>query len=168
MDTEVEEKYVSMRLAHGDIANVIDLLNRARAVSDTFIKVALVRYCIIEYAKPFKASKGVFRTNFRRIDEESVFPGGNSDHKALITERDQRIAHGDITAFRPQLHYWSQQDIFPIVLKVSHLYDNIDKLIETMLGLCDVVLNHLTVQMKALESTFRKLIRKDDPTWGRP
>jgi hypothetical protein len=123
-----------MRLAYGDIANVVDLLNRARAVSDTSIKAALVRYCIIEYAEPFKASKGVFRTRFRRIDEESVYPGGNSNHKALITECDQRIAHGDITAFRPQLHYWSQPDIFSIVLKGSHLYDNIDKLIEKMFG----------------------------------
>ena len=165
MDTEAEERYVSMRLAHGDIANVIDLLNRARAVSDTSIKVALVRYCIIEYAKPFKASRGVFRTNFRRIDEESVFPGGNSDHKALITERDQRIAHGDITAFRPQLHYWSQPDIFPIVLKGSHLYDNIDKLIEKILGLCEVVLKYLTGQMASLEAEFRKQISNNDPAW---
>jgi len=165
MDTEAEEKYVSMRLAHGDIANVIDLLNRAKAESDTSIKAALVRYCIIEYAKPFKASKGVFRVNFRRIDEELVFPGGNSDHKALITERDQRIAHGDITSYRPQLHYWSQQDIFPIVLKGSHLYDNIDNLIEKMLYLCNIVLKYLIGQMEALEVVFREQIRNNDPTW---
>jgi hypothetical protein len=165
MDTEAEEKYVSMRLAHGDIASVIDLLTRAKGESDTSIKAALVRYCIIEYAKPFKISKGVFRTNFRRLKEESVFPGGNLDHKALITERDQRIAHGDITAYSPQLHYWSQQDIFPIVLKSSHLYDNIDKCIEKMLDLCDVVLKYLTDQIGVLELMFREQIRNNDPTW---
>jgi hypothetical protein len=47
MDTEAEEKYVSMRLAHGDISNVVDLLKRARMDSDTSIKSAVVRYCII-------------------------------------------------------------------------------------------------------------------------
>lgn len=165
MHTEAEEKYVSLRLAHGDIANVIDLLNRAKTVGDTSIKTALVRYCIIEYAKPFTASKGVFRSHFRRVCEKSVFPDGNMDHRALITERDQRIAHGDITAFRPELHYWSQRDIFPIVLKGSHLYDDIDKLIETMLGLCDGVLNYLTVQLKGFEGVFRKQIKENDPAW---
>jgi hypothetical protein len=42
MDTEAEEKYVSMRLAHGGIANVIDLLKRARMDSDASIKSAVV------------------------------------------------------------------------------------------------------------------------------
>ena len=163
MDTEAEEKYVSLRLAHGDIAHVIDLLTRAKTVEDASIKTALIRYCIIEYAKPFKASRGLFRANFRRLDEKSVFPGGNIEHKALITERDQRIAHGDITAYFPQLHYWSQQDIFPIVLKGSHLYDNMDKLIETILGLCVTVLDYLKVQIEALESLLREQIRENDP-----
>jgi hypothetical protein len=165
MDTETEERYVSLRLAHGDITHVVDLLNRAKIAEDSSIKTVLVRYCIIEYAKPFKASKGVFRSKFRRLDEESVFPGGNADHKALIAERDQRIAHGDITAYYPQLHYWSKQDIFPIVLRGSHLYDNMDKLIETISGLCDTVLNYLVVQMKAFERSFREQIKENDPNW---
>ena len=161
MNTEAEEKYVSMRLAHGDISNVINVLNRARTESDTAVKSAVVRYCIIEYAKPFKESRGAFCKKFRPLDEESVFPGGNADHKALIGERDQRIAHGDITAFCPQLHYWSEHDIFPIVLKSSHLYDNIDKLVDKMLVLCDIVLEYLTDQMKAFETFFRKQIRSN-------
>lgn len=165
MDTEAEETYVSLRLAHGDITHVIDLLNRAKTIDDVSIKTALVRYCIIEYARPFKASRGRFRSNFRRVDEASIFPGGNTDHKALITERDQRIAHGDITAYDPQLHYWSQQDIFPIVLKGSCLYDNTDKLIETILTLCNIVLNYLVLQMKTLEVLFRDQISENGPAW---
>jgi hypothetical protein len=163
MHTEAEERYVSLRLAHGDITHVVDLLNRAKTLEDASIKTALVRYCIIEYAKPFNTSKGRFRSTFRRIDEESIFPGGNSDHKALITERDQRIAHGDITAYNPQLHYWSQQDIFPIVFKGSKLYDNMDKLIETILDLCDIILSYLVLQMESLEALFREQIKENDP-----
>lgn len=104
MDTETEERYVSMRLAHGDITNAIDLINRARKESDNSVKSTIVRYCIIEYAKPFKASRGIFRAKFRPLEEEAVFPSGNTDHKALMVERDQRIAHGDITSFCPELH----------------------------------------------------------------
>ncbi len=116
MDTKTEERYVSMRLAHGDITNAIDLLNRARKESDNSIKSTIVRYCIIVYAKPFKISRGIFHAKFIPLKEEAVFPGGNTDHKALIVERDERIAHGDIKSFCPKLHYWSRPDIFPSCL----------------------------------------------------
>ncbi len=148
-----------MRLAHGDITNAIDLLNRARKESDSAIKSTIVRYCIIVYAKPFKKSCGIFRARFRPLEEEAVFPGGNTDHKALIIERDERIAHGDIKSFCPKLHYWSRPDIFPIVFKSSRLYDNIDKLIDKMLVLCDTVLRYLTNEMKTLETLFREQIK---------
>ena len=51
------------------------------------------------------------------------------------------------------------------MLKGSHLYDNIDKLIEKMLGLSEVVLKYLTGQMAALEAEFREQIRNKDPAW---
>lgn len=148
-----------MRLAHGDITNAIYLLNCSRKESDNSIKSTIVRYCIIEYAKPFKTSRGIFRAKFRPLEEEAVFPGGNTYHKALMAERDQRIVHGDITSFCPKLHYWSGPDIFPIALKSSHLYDNIDKLIDKMLVLCDTVLRYLTYEMKTMETLFREQIK---------
>jgi hypothetical protein len=168
MDTETEERYVSMRLAHGDITNAIDLLNRARKESDNSIRSTIVRYCIIVYAKPFKISRGIFRAKFIPLKEEVVFPGGNTDHKALMDERDKRIAHGDITSFCPKLHYWSRPDIFPIVFKSSHLYDNIDKLIDKMLVLCNTVLRYLTDEMKTLETLFREQIKNTPNEWVQP
>jgi hypothetical protein len=161
MLTQTDEEYVSMRLAHADIQNAIRLLNLARIETDTTIKSAIVRYCIIEYAKPFKTSMGVFRKKFIPLDKTSVFHGGNSDHDTLIDERDQRIAHGDITAYNPRLHYWAELDIFPIVQRSSHLYDHIDMLIEKMLALCDIVLRYVVDRMTALEKVFREEIEKD-------
>jgi hypothetical protein len=161
METRIEEEYVSVRLAHGDIENAIRLLNRARTETDTIIKSVIVRYCIIEYANPFKKSKGVFRKEFIPLDKASVFPAGNSDHEALITERDQRIAHGDITAYNPRLHYWPELDIFPIIQRSSHLCDHIDMLIDKMLGLCDIVLRYLVDRMTTLGTLFRQEIKKN-------
>jgi len=161
METRLEEEYVSMRLAHRDIENVIRLLNRAKTEADNVIKSTILRYCIIEYAKPFKKSKGVFRKEFIPLDKVAVFPGGNADHEALITERDQRIAHGDITAYNPRLHYWSQLDIFPIVQRSSHLCDNIDVLIDKMLSLCEVVLRYLVEHTAILEKLFREEFEKN-------
>ncbi len=161
METRIDEEYVSMRLARGDIENAIRLLNRAQTETDTMIKSVIVRYCIIEYARPFKKSKGVFRKEFVPLDKTSVFPAGNSDHEALITERDQRIAHGDITAYNPRLHYWPEPDIFPIVQRSSHLCDHIDMLIDKMLVLCDIVMRYLVDRMTILETLFREEIEKD-------
>lgn len=121
METQKEEEYVSLRLADGDINNVIRLLKLAKTETDPTLKSLIVRYCIIEYAKPFKMSCGVFRKKFKALDATAIFPSGNPDHETLITERDQRIAHGDITAYKPKLHYWSELDIFPIVQRPSHL-----------------------------------------------
>jgi hypothetical protein len=150
-----------MRLAHGDIENAIRLLNRARTETDTTIKSVLVRYCIIEYAKPSKKSKGVFRKQFIPLDKASVFPAGNFDHEALITERDQRIAHGDITAYNPRLQYSPELDIFPIVQRSSDLCDHIDMFIDKMLVLCDIVLRYLVDRMTTLDTLFREEIEKD-------
>ena len=158
METRKEEGYVSMRLAQGDIENAIRLLNRARTETDATIKSVIVRYCIIEYAKPFKKSRGVFQKEFIPLDKALVFPSGNSDHEALITERDQRIAHGDITAYNPRLHYWPDLDIFPIVQRPSHLCDQIDMLIDKMLALCDIVLRYLVDRRTTLEILFREEI----------
>jgi hypothetical protein len=121
----------------------------------------LVRYCIIEYAKPSKKSKGVFRKQFIPLDKASVFPAGNFDHEALITERDQRIAHGDITAYNPRLQYSPELDIFPIVQRSSDLCDHIDMFIDKMLVLCDIVLRYLVDRMTTLDTLFREEIEKD-------
>jgi hypothetical protein len=150
-----------MRLAHGDIENAIRLLNRAKVEKDDTIKGVIVKYCIIEYARPFTTSNGVFRKKFKPLDNSSVFPVGNSDHEALMTERNQRIAHSDISAYNPKLHYWPEPNIFPIVQRPSHLYNDIDKLIEKMLVLCDIVIKYLADQMTTLETFFRKDIEKD-------
>lgn len=161
MENKIEEEYVSMRLAHGDIKNAIRLLNRARTETDTEIKSVIVRYCIIEYGKPFKKSKGVFRKKFIPLDKALVFPGGNSDHEALIAERDQRIAHGDITVYNPMLHYWSELDIFPIVQTPSHLCDHVNTFIDKMLAVCDIVLRYLVDRITTLETFFREEIEKN-------
>jgi len=163
METQEEEKYGSMRLAREDIENAIRLLNRARTETDTTIKSVIVRYCIIEYAKPFKESKGVFQKKFIPLDKTSVFPTGNSDHEVLITERDQRIVHSDITAYNPTLHYCPEVDGFPIGQKSSHLCDDIDMLIDKMLALCDIVLRYLGDQMATLERLFREDLQKNQP-----
>jgi hypothetical protein len=160
MESQREEEYVSMRLAHGDIENAIRLLSLAKTVNDPTIKCLIVRYSIIEYAKPFKLSYGVFRKKFKPLDAASVFPFGNPDHEALITERDQRIAHGDITAYNPKLHYWAELDIFPIVQRPSHLYDNIALLIDKMETLCDIVKRYLVDCLATLETEFREGIKK--------
>jgi hypothetical protein len=161
METQIEEEYVSMRLAQGDMENAIRLLNRAKTETDATIKSVIVRYCIIEYAKPFTKSKSVFGKKFIPLDKTSVFPGGNSDHEALITERNQRIAHDDITAYNPRLHYLPELDMFPIVQRPSHLYNHIDTLIDKILVLCDIVLRHLVDRMATLEALFREEIEKD-------
>ena len=161
MNTETEEKYVSMRLAHGDIENVIRLLNRARPEDDLIVKSTLIRYCIIEYARPFKESRGVFSRKFRPLEKENVFQGGNAGHEKLMIERDQRIAHGDITALCPKLHYWREGDIFPIVQKTSQLYNDLNILIDEMLGLCDVVLRYLSNELSRLETGFREQINNN-------
>jgi hypothetical protein len=160
METQTDEEYISTRLAQGDIENAIRLLNHARTEADTTIKSVIVKYCIIEYAKPFKKSRGVFQKKFIPLDKTLVFPSGNSDHEALITERDQRIAHGDITAYNPSLHYWPDLDIFPIVQRPSHLCDQIDILIDKMLALCDIVLRYLVDRRTTLEMLFRQEIEK--------
>jgi hypothetical protein len=157
MQTLKEEEYVSLRLAHGDLENAIRLLNRAKAESDDTIKRVIVQHCIIEYAKPFTMSKGKFRT-FIPLNKSSVFPDGNSDHETLMTERNQRIAHSDIIAWDPTLHYPSWFDGFPIAERPSHLYDHIDPLIDKMLAVCDVVLSYLVNRMAAMETEFRKEI----------
>ena len=157
METQIDEEYVNMRLAHADIENAIRLLNHARTEKDPNIKRSIVQYCIIEYAKPFKSSYGVFRKKFIPLDKASIFPTGNFDHEALILERDQRIAHGDITAYKPRLHYWPEQDIFPIIQRSSHLYDNIDALIDKMLLLCNIVLTYVVDRMKNLEIEIKNI-----------
>jgi hypothetical protein len=78
-----------------------------------------------------------------------------------MTERDQRIAHGDITAYNPRLHYWPEADIFPIVQRSSHLYDPIDILIDKMLVLCNTFLRYVVDRMTTLEKVFREEIEKD-------
>jgi hypothetical protein len=156
MESEIEEEYVSMRLAHSDITNVIHVLNRAKTENDSTMKSVLVRYCIIEYARPFTGSKGIFQKYYKPLKKDSIFPTGNADHEALIKERDERIAHSDIAAYKPRLHYWSKKDIFPIVQRSSHLYDNIDTLIDKMLVLCDIVLRYLVDRINTLEIDFRK------------
>jgi hypothetical protein len=162
MESEREEEYVSLRLAHGDIENVIRLLILAKAEKNPDLKAVIVRYCIIEYAKPFKMSRGVFKKKFKPLDAASVFPSGNHDHDKLITERDQRIAHGDITAYNPKLHYWSDLDIFPIVQRPSHLCDKIAPLIEKMEELCDTVKRSLVDRLTAMETEFRDDIKKNN------
>ena len=161
MESEREEVYVSLRLAHGDIENVIRYLNLAKTENDPTLKSLIVRYCVIEYAKPFKTSWGVFRKKFKPLDAATVFPEGNPDHETLITERDQRIAHGDITAYNPKLHYWSELDIFPIVQRSSHLCDNIAQLIEKMEILCDIVGRYLVNSLTAMETELREDIKKN-------
>ena len=161
MQTQVEEEYVSLRLAHGDISHAITLLNLAQTEKDPTIKAVIVRDCIIKYVKPFKVSYGVFQRSFKALKKEEIFPDGNPDHDALVSERDQRIAHGDITACKPKLHYWTKQNIFPIVFRSSHLYDDIDTLIERVLSLCNIVLDYLNNRMESLENSFRDAIRKD-------
>ncbi len=158
MESQIEEEYVSMRLAHGDITNAITLLDRAKSEKDGTLKSVLVKYCIIEYARPFTGSRGIYQKHFKPLQKESIYPNGNTDHDALIAERDQRIAHSDITAYNPRLHYWTKQDIFPIVQKSSHLYDNIDALIEKMLLLCNTVLTYLIDRIKTLETEFKNNI----------
>ena len=145
-----------MRLAHGDIENAIRLLNRARTEPDTTIQTVIVKYCIIEYAKPFKKSNDVSGKMFIPLKDASVFPGGNSDHDQLIKERDQYIAHGDLKAYNPKLYYLPERDIFPIGLTPSHLYDQIDMLIDKMLAVCDIVLKYLVDRMTTLETLFRE------------
>lgn len=161
MQTQVEEEYVSLRLAHGDISHAITLLKRAQTEKDPTIKAVIARDCIIKYVKPFKVSYGVFQSCFKALKKEEIFPDGNPDHDALVTERDQRIAHGDITAYKPKLHYMTKQDIFPIVFRPSHLYDDIDALIERVLSLCNIVLVYMTNRMGNLENSFRDEMRKD-------
>lgn len=168
MENLEEQQYVSYRIAHGDIEETIRLLNRAKTESDDTIKTALVKYCVISYARPFKSSKGVFeseksshrsrKTRFCPLESALVFPGGNSDHEALMAERDQRIAHSDMTAWEPTVHYWRSTDSFPIVQRRSQFYDRIDQEIETMLSLCNVVLRFLVDQMTILEAKFKSLI----------
>ncbi len=43
MQTQIEEEYVSLRLAHGDSEDVIRLLNRAKAEPDSTIKGVIVQ-----------------------------------------------------------------------------------------------------------------------------
>ncbi len=159
METQKEEEYVSLRLAVGDIENVIRLLKLAKTEKDPTLKSLIVRYCVIEYARPFKISCGVFRRKFKALDATAVFPSGNPDHETLITERDQRIAHGDITAYKPRLHYWSELDIFPIVQKPSHLCDNIDNIIAKIELLCSIVKCYLVERMTVMENEFREVLK---------
>jgi len=82
--TEKEEKYVSIRLTDEVMRNVICLLNYAKAENDQSIKSVLVRYCIVEYAKQFMESHGVFKKRFIPLKKKLIFPGGNADHERLI------------------------------------------------------------------------------------
>lgn len=163
MESEREELYVSLRIALGDMENVFRLPKQAKTENDPGLRKLIVRYCIIEYAKPFKLSRGVFKKKFKPLDAVYVFPSGNSDHDMLITERDQRIAHGDITAYKPQLHYWSKLDIFPIVQRPSHLCDNIFPLIEKIEMLCGIVKQYLVDSLETMESEFREEMKKHQP-----
>ena len=165
MENFEEQQYVSYRIANGDIEDTIRLLNRAKVETDDTIKTVLVKYCVISYARPFKHSMGFFdnenpslkssKMRFFPLESALVFPSGSSDHDTLIAERDQRIAHCDITAWKPTLHYWRSWDSFPITQQPSHLYDRIDPLIEKMLVLRDIVLKYLVHQRALMEEKFR-------------
>jgi hypothetical protein len=158
MENKEEENYVSLRMAHGDIERAIHLLNLAKQQTGDTIKEALVQLCVIIYSRPFKNSHGIFQKQYVPLTSASIFPGGNSDHDAIISDRDQYIAHGDVTAYNPELHDWSSLDIFPIVQRPSHLYDRIDSLIEIMLHLCNITLIFLVSQIAFMEELFRKEI----------
>jgi hypothetical protein len=154
--TKEEKEYVSLRFAQGDIEEAIRLLNRARTETDTEIQFVIVKYCIIAYARPFNKSRDVFGKKFNPLKKKLVFPGGNSFHDQLIDDRNQYIAHVDLKAHNPKLYFPPERNIFPIGLTPSHLYDQIDMLIDKMLTVCDFVLKYLVARMTTLETLFRE------------
>jgi hypothetical protein len=146
-------------MAHADIAYASHLLNLAKVQTDNTIKKALVQLCVIIYARPFGKIRGKHHSKpkmFYPLKWENVSSSDNSDHDTLMAERDQYVAHGDITAYNPRLVYFVPWDGFAIEQRPSHYYDHIDQRIETMLVLCDIVRKHLADRMTVMESSFRE------------
>ncbi len=121
MDNSAEEKYVSLRIASGDITAAKKLFVSANALEDKYVKHSLVSYSIICLLRPFKKSYGKFKKAFIPLKKIEIFQNKINFFETLESERDSRIAHSDLSVRNPELHYWSKIDTFPIVLKSSTL-----------------------------------------------
>jgi hypothetical protein len=156
MQNEEEEIYVSLRMACSDIQETIQMLNLAKTQTNVDIKTALVKLSVITYCKPFKTINGVYKKKFKPLNKDTVFPCVNHDHNALIRDRDQYFAHGDLSAYDPRLSYSPPWNTFVIRQRPSHLFDRIDQQIEKMLALCDIVLKYLEDQIQPYHKKFRE------------
>ena len=159
MDNNDEEKYVSLRLASGDIEEVESIIGCVEKMTKSKERHYLMASCIVAYSRPFKTSRGKYQKRFCALNSKDIADIDLKFHDEVIGERDQRIAHGDITSHCPTLHYWSKAEIFPIVYRRSTFFDNYTRLVERFKWNAKAILNHIAKISAEYERKFKLEIK---------
>ena len=102
--TEYEEDLIHLEQCINDLNSawtILDIINKVDA--NPVLRSAAYRMAIIEYAKPFKNSRGITRYKLL-LDPPPLSSEENLLHEQLIGLRDQFLAHSDLSIKGPQLH----------------------------------------------------------------
>lgn len=110
---ELQEKYVFYRLAHTDFEECLQTLRKLPEVDDTLVELAILKYAIISYYRPFSGSNPVHRRKKWKLDEELVTD--MTTHEAVKKCRMHLIAHSDLEYRQPSLGRIG--GVFPISYK---------------------------------------------------
>ena len=110
---ELQERYVFYRLAHTDFEECLQILSKLPKIEDAQVKLALVKYAIVSYYRPFSGSNPVHRERKWKLDEALVTD--METHDAVKRYRMHLIAHSDLEYRQPSLGRTG--GVFPISYK---------------------------------------------------
>ena len=159
--TEQEEKYVHFVSCVNDLNNAWLLLYEIKKrYKDNSLAGAAFQFALIEYSKPYKASRGTVSNlknkPFQYKLDESHIPAKHIElHKRIIEARDQIHAHSDLTVREAKLYVKNSSHkkiVGAVQNKISGTeeFSNIDAIID----LIEQTLDSMYLEVKRLEAAL--------------
>jgi hypothetical protein len=103
MDTIKEETYVFWRGCARDFQDCKDTLALLGEATNESMRLALIKYATIAYARPFSSNNAEYKKQAWKLDIEKVPEEYMSTHFKALYYRDKVIAHSDIRDTNPVL-----------------------------------------------------------------
>jgi hypothetical protein len=130
MKDEIQEEYVFYRLSHSDFEECCAVLDLLPKVEDNKVILALIKYTIVSYYRPFSGSNPVHRQRKWKLPESLITD--LRTHRKVEEFRLHLVAHTDLEYKRP--HLSKIGEIFPISFKGVYFEDyvNISKPLRTL------------------------------------
>jgi hypothetical protein len=122
MKDEIQERYVFWRFAIQDFFECADTIDLMAETENDGIKIALFKYAVICYCRPFTANEAKFKKQKWKIDDSLV--SDKALHNKIMDLRSKLFAHSDVPFREPVLG--KMGDMYPISMKSFSLYTALD------------------------------------------